>query len=263
MEFTPEALGERAARRADQLLDALETKLAQALDIGGREAQRRDRQQRDRLAMRARLDGHRPPRRHMAGDRMRASGSVGHRNLERQPKGGDAPVQILDERALAAEQRGAARDIEPEAIGRIGRDHRGITLSRPERETAQPVDIGFGVGVDDVEFGRERARPGDGHAHHNAERARVRARRRDDPAAMVGDRGNERAGGARGVRPRLAGLPAQPVGRPVRQEERYDPSHRTPPISIDAGCRRAPARDRRASVVARGSGCRDPRSGWR
>src|SRR3546814_2733737 len=61
---------------------------------------------------------------------------------------------------------------------------------------------------------------------------------------MVGDRGDEWAGGDRGVRPRLAGLPAQPVGRPVRQEERYDPSHRTPPISIDAGCRRAPARDR-------------------
>ena len=77
-----EPLGERAARGADQLLDPLEAELAQAFDVGAFEPQRGDRQQRDRLAVVARLDRDRPPGGHVPRDRVRAAGGVGDGDLD-------------------------------------------------------------------------------------------------------------------------------------------------------------------------------------
>ncbi len=110
--------------------------------------------------MRAGLDRHRAARRDMARDRMRAACRVGHRDLERQAEGGDAAVEILEQRALAPEERRAAGDIEPDPV-RADRARPSANSGRPahERETAQPFEIGLGLRIDDLEFGRERRAP--------------------------------------------------------------------------------------------------------
>ena len=260
MQFAPEPFRERTTGAPDQLFDSLETQFAQAVDIGGRQAERCDGQERDRLSVRSGFNRDGPPGGDMAGGRMRAAGRVRDRNLQAEAEGRDAAMKILEQGSLAAEDGRAARDVEPEPVGRIGRDNRRIACACPEGEAPQPVEIGLGFRVDDIELGRESPRFRDRHACLNTKHMGLAARRRDDTPAMVGNRGDERAGRGAAVRLRLAHLPAQPVGRPVRQEERYDPSHRSPPRSSCADCRLARARARRASARVRSRGCRDPRS---
>jgi hypothetical protein len=119
------------ARRADQLLDALESQLAQRLHNVGLEPQRPDRQQPQRLAVVPRLDRNRSSRRDMARHGMGAAGCVRDRDLDGQAERGQPTVKVLHQRALVAEQCGAAGDVEPEAIGRVGGDDRCVTLPRP------------------------------------------------------------------------------------------------------------------------------------
>lgn len=265
VERAAEPLGERSARGRDQLLDALEAELAQAVHDNHIKSERGDRQQRDRLAGIARVDRHRSPGGDVTRDGMRTAGGVGGGDLNRQAEPGDAPVEVLKEGPFAAEQAPAAGDVEPDPVRRVGGDQRRITRTGPQGDAPQPLEIRVRIAVNDLKRGRKAPRLGDGHARRDAERARGRIDRRDHAPAMIRNGRDHRLLDREpaAVRQRLGGLPAQPVGRPVRQEERYDPSHHSPPRSSSADCRRGRARARPASAAAQDLGCPDPRSARR
>ena len=217
MERAAEPLRQGRAGCADQLFDPLEPELAQPIDDARFEPERGDRQQCQCLAMIAGLDRHRPPGGDMPRDGMRAPGGVGDGDLHGQPERGETAVQILDQRALRVEQGGAAGDVEPQAVRRIGRDDRRVTLAGPECEASQPLQVGLRIGIDHVEPIGERPRLGNGHSRPDAERAGTGIHRRDDAPAMIGDGGDERRYRVDAtVRRRLGRLPPHPVGRPVR-----------------------------------------------
>jgi hypothetical protein len=110
---------------------------------------------------------------------------------------------------------GAAGDVAPYPIGRVGRDAGAVALPCPKGEAAQAFEIGLRLGIDDLKSGRERAGLGNGHPRNDAQRPRCPIDRRDDAAAVIGDRRyhRRRLGARLPVRRRLAGLPPQSVDR--------------------------------------------------
>lgn len=87
--------------------------------------------------------------------------------------------------------------------------------------------IALQIGFFNHEFRAKTARLGDGHADGNAGVARSIIQCGDGFAASLGQRHDKWL-----IRRRLAALPPMPVCRPIRQEERYDPAHRKPPLSM-------------------------------
>ena len=69
--------------------------------------------------MSARLDRDRPAGGYMPRNGMGAACSVGHSDLQSQPRRGNTAMEILEQRLLGAKETRAAGDVEPDSVGRI------------------------------------------------------------------------------------------------------------------------------------------------
>ena len=128
--------GERGARQVDEIGDALEAEFGERLDGLGRKAQ--GRRPAAAEALRASRSRRHQRRRAIARDRDGAADRVGDGGAGMQALGGKAREEVAGEGRLAAEQMGAARDVEHEAVRRrsiffslplVGREKKGA--SRP------------------------------------------------------------------------------------------------------------------------------------
>ena len=85
-----------------------------------------------------------PPRRRPASRR----GRRGHRN----PDGRSRDRQIVQHRLFAAEQMGAAGDVEKQAVGAVERHQRRVAVA-PVGEAFEQPAVGLRIGLDDVDAG--------------------------------------------------------------------------------------------------------------
>lgn len=115
--------------------------------------------------------------------------------------------------------------VDDEAVGRIGGDDWRIP-EKPCRETLKRLGVGSGIGILHDEARHQDLRLGDGHAGAQASGLGRSIRRQHHPPVPVAANQDERR---LSRRRRVASLPPKPVRGPVRQEERDDPCHRTPP----------------------------------
>ena len=153
---------------------------------------------------------------------------------------GEAVAQVGHQRPLAAEEMGAARDIEPEPIGAVDGDQ-GRIAAAPIGEPRERRRIAGAVGREDGEIGPERPGIGQRQAGQDALGRRGAIGRHDEePAAELLD-------GDRGLTPGKIGLAAQPIRRPARQPQGDDPFHPLSPESRLPAGRRAGAGARHAS----------------
>ena len=177
-----------------------------------RDTQRLQRQRRQRVAFGAGRN-----RRRVGKARRRPGGAdgVGDADAHGKAETGDARDEIRDQRRLAAEQMGAAGDVEQHAVGRIERGERRIAPA-PVGDPLQQVRIGARVFLDRHQIGMHGARLRQRHRHPQA---RSLGRRIDGDqflgiAAPAGD--HQRA---RIRRP----LPRDAVGRQPLQPQAGDP----------------------------------------
>jgi hypothetical protein len=167
-----EAGGEGRARQVDEIADALESEFDERLDGFGRKAQGRDREREKRFAHgfrrhhssllwdgRRRVGHIRPPtptlphkggESHgaMARDRDRTADRIGNGSAGVKALCGKARQEVAGERRLAAEQVGAARDVEHEAV------RRRTTPSSLRFFSPLPRGEGSGVGLDEARHSR-------------------------------------------------------------------------------------------------------------
>ncbi len=135
-------------------------------------------------------------------------------------------------------------DVDPQAVGRVGRHHRRIA-DGPARQLAQaPSRPRPGVASNDMQLRRQGLRLREGHAGvetlRPAPSAQAAADERGATPRRARSRGAHRGGGSPWPAP-------DPIGRPGRQVERDDPSHRRPPESRNGVRRRGSAGVRHAS----------------
>ena len=185
--------------------------------------------------------------RSVANDGPGGSRDVSDRRLRGDALSRQSAGQIREELLFAAEEMRYPGNIDPESLGRVERHH-GRIADRPARQAPAT---------------RPRPRPAPPRQHADSARAPAPARApcrhadraseqphrlRENPARSDRVHGHERL-----MTRRLAGPPPDPIGRPGRQVERDDPSHRRPPESRygvqrhgSAGVRPAsePGRDR-------------------
>ena len=179
--------------------------------------------------------------------RRRAAGGKGAR-AARKPPGGKAAgpqpgLQVGEQGPLAAEEVGAAGDVEPQAgrpaeLEAVGRGPGTVALA-PDGEAGQGRGVALGVVGRRLEIGRQGVGAGQRHAGRQARQGRGLVDGGQHPArAVPRDKGQRPSGGQRPLRTgswvsRPAGappLPVPPVGREPGQPERNHPSHRpTPP----------------------------------
>ena len=154
-----------------------------------------------------------------------------------------------------------ARDVDEHAVRRIGRHQRRI-FHAPQRKADQRGLVLVRRRIDDAEIGHERLRMRHRHAAAKPEPLGSFIDARQHAALALHDRRHERLI----PRGQVVALPPQPVARPARQEERDNPSHRTPPKSKNAARHhgRAAIRPASAGAAARrsavgGEGCGETR----
>ena len=248
--FGAEAQGERCSRHRHQIGDRLETEPMQPIHALHIKAQRGDRQGRQRGAGLAGSNdrqriGRKPCQRMCGPDRIGKAGACGdHRRLQ-------ARQQIAQQLRLAAMQMRGAGHVDQQTIGRIERDIRAVAAQGPRRQSLKRGGIRRRIARRDMQAGNPRLRLGERQARPHSERLRglVGGYQDAPPAIMAGD--HQRLVKSR----RRALLPAQPVGRPGRKEQRDDPAHRTPPRPIPPPRRREPGPAQAASARGR---CRAP-----
>ncbi|AUW59698.1 hypothetical protein C1T17_18020 [Sphingobium sp. SCG-1] len=168
VQIASEPFGERSAWSGGDLLYALEPQLAQSINGNGIQSERRDRQQRHRLAMLARQDGRWSAGRHMLRDGMRTARLLA--------------TAICTPRSKAATRRGRSLRSARSLSNRCAQPVMAIQVpSGGSGET-----IGVRIGIDDVQISAKHPRLRDRRARHDAKPARCLIDRRDDAPHMVG-----------------------------------------------------------------------------
>lgn len=124
----------------------------------------------------------------MARDGPGAARRIGDADARAQALGGEPRDDIAGERRLAAEEMGAAGDVEHDARGCVDPDQRGVAVAPVGDRVEQPL-VGRGIARRDLERGMARARIGKRRADREAQaRGRI-VHRRDPQRALdhVGD----------------------------------------------------------------------------
>ena len=176
-ELGAETGGERRARQIEDVADAFEADARQRGDGLGRQPQRRERQRREQ----------RRARRRYAGDAVTGiarSGAARPGGADGRGDGGarckaetrHAGEEIVAQLRFAAEQMGAAADVEQNAVGRIGGDERRVALA--------PV----GDGIEQARVGGCILRHGDERGMHGARLRQRKASAQAEPFRRGVDR---------------------------------------------------------------------------
>ena len=74
-----------------------------------------------------------------------------------------ARQDVVQHRPFAAEQMGAAGDVEKQAVGAVQRHQRGVAVA-PVGKAFEQAAVGLRIGLDDVDRGMHGARIGNAHA---------------------------------------------------------------------------------------------------
>ena len=205
-----EAPDHRRAGHGGELADPLDAETMEGAQGIGREPQGPDRQGRDGI------DG--PTRRNDAAWAVARHGPGGAGGVGHRGDGGDAlpietPREVPEQLLLAAEEMRDARDVDPEAVGRIGCHHRRVA-DGPARQLAQSRLVLTGGRLEDMQLRRQGLRLGQGHAGVKSLRLRRPAGGPDEAAGPHDMRGHEGL-----TRRWLAVAAPDPIGRPGRQVE--------------------------------------------
>ena len=149
----------------------------------------------------------------VTGQRPGRAGRVGEGQPHGQAEAFERAPQRRHQRFLAAEETGAAGDVEEKRVGAVGHDARGEAVG-PAREALQREGVGGGVGGADDHAGHDGAPVGQGHAGGEAGPRGAGVGRVDDqPVVALGD-GDEGVAACLGTAPgeSLAGPPGEPGG---------------------------------------------------
>jgi hypothetical protein len=121
-----------------------------------------------------------------------AAGRIGNADARTQTLGGEPRDDIAGKRRLAAEEMGAAGDVEHDARGRIDPDQRGVAVAPVGDRFEQPL-VGRGIARRDLQRGMARACIGKRKTDREAQARGCVVQRRDPQRALdqVGD--DERA----------------------------------------------------------------------
>lgn len=150
---------------------------------------------------------------------------MGDRTSRGDPGHGEAPDQALQHDGFAAVEVISACRVDDEAVRRVWSHDRRIA-EEPHREAFKGLVVGYWLGILHDKSRHQDLCLSDGHAGAQSGGLGRSIRRQHHPPVPVAANQDERR---LSRRRRVASLPPKPVCGPVRQEERDDPCHRTPP----------------------------------
>ena len=158
---------------------------------------------------------------------VRRAPGPGHGGAGGEAGAGQPGDHVGEQGLFAAEQVRRAAGVDHQAGGRVGRHDRRVELQRPERQAVQGFGVALGIRVVDDELGAQGAGLGRRHAGIEPEGLGRGVGRQHHPFAARAADHDDRDVSRRRV---FAKAAPQAIGRPGRQVERDDPSHRRLPI---------------------------------
>ena len=217
------AAGERRARQAVDRADRGQAQAAQQESRLGRDPQGLDRKDLDRRAG-GTGGGDAPVLRAEAGERPGGPWGVGDTETGLEAQARQARRDLRRHGRLAAEEMGAARDVQQHSVIAVDRAPRREAVA-PERKPLETAAVLLRLAIGDGEAGHEGAGVREMHVGSQTLRLglpvyrrqhRPMAARRDE---REGDRLSRPCALGQGAGPRPCPLPAQLVDRPARQPD--------------------------------------------
>ena len=220
-----EAGGERRPGQPEKVADAAQADAVQAFHRRRRQAQPGHRQSHERVAGFPRRDDDRGacPVPGEAGHGPGRARGVGGRREAVETEAVQASAQVFQQRRFAAEQVGAAADVQPHAVAAVDRRPRGVAAA-PVGQRRQRPPVAGRIGRGGAETGHQGAGVGERQSRDHPGGPRRRGGGGYAQAPLGGgDGGQRRPFRGRRLRPpagpRRVPPPGQPVGGEARQPQ--------------------------------------------